>query len=239
MSSIARGNRRVCAGGTVEGGAGISAAARLWRWIEMALLFGAAPLAMIWVVEGQKVPVFVALLPVLLVAILMLIVDPSFRLRDELARGIGWRNALSILVLLLVIGGGATWWIKTDHPSWFLEFPTNRPETYMRIMMLYPVFSVAAQELLYRSFYFHRYGPLFGAHAWLAVVVNGLLFGFAHVIMGNVFAVAATALGGLILAARYGATRSFWAVFLEHTLWGWLIFTIGLGRYFFTGVSNV
>ena len=32
-------------------------------------------------------------------------------------------------------------------------------------------------------------------------------------------------------------TRSFWAVFLEHTLWGGLVFTVGLGRYFFTGVG--
>jgi hypothetical protein len=213
--------------------------ARLWRWIEMALLFGLAPLAMTWIVKGERIPVFAALLPVLAIAVLILVADPTFRLRDELSRAIGWRNALSILGLFAVIGAAATWWIRTDHPDWFLEFPTGRPETYKRIMLLYPLFSVAAQELLYRSFFFHRYGPLFGTHVWLAVTVNGLLFGFAHVIMGNPFAMAATALGGLILAARYATTRSFWAVFVEHTLWGWLIFTIGLGRYFFTGVSNL
>ncbi len=109
----------------------------------------------------------------------------------------------------------------------------------MRIMIAYPIFSVAAQELLYRSFFFHRYGPLFGSHAWLIVIVNGLLFGYAHIVMNSMFAIAATAMGGLILAARYAVTRSFWAVFIEHTLWGWLVFTIGLGRYFFTGVSNL
>jgi hypothetical protein len=42
---------------------------------------------------------------------------------------------------------------------------------------------------------------------------------------------------GVLLAARYGTTRSFWAVFIEHTLWGALVFTVGLGRYFFTGVG--
>jgi hypothetical protein len=42
----------------------------------------------------------------------------------------------------------------------------------------------------------------------------------------------------MLLAYRYEATRSFWAVWIEHTLWGWLVFTIGLGGYFFTGVSN-
>jgi membrane protease YdiL (CAAX protease family) len=229
----------ITAGGTVEATADLSRAAMAWRWIEMALMFGAAPLLMTWIVHGEKIPVFAALLPVLAIAALLLLADPTFRLRDELKRGVSIRTALSILALFVVIGGVATWWIRHNHPAWFLEFPINRPDTYRQIMLLYPLFSVAAQELLYRTFYFHRYGPLFGAHAWLAVIVNGLLFGFAHIVIGNAFAIAATALGGLVLAARYAASKSFWAVFVEHTLWGWLFFTIGLGRYFFTGVSNL
>ncbi|HML42259.1 MAG TPA: CPBP family intramembrane metalloprotease [Hyphomicrobium zavarzinii] len=241
----------ITAGGSTTSAHEVSLLARLWRWIEMALLFGAAPIVMSWVVHGErvpllseyipagtKIPIFIALLPVLFIAAFLLLADPTFRLRDELRRGLGWRNALSIVLIFLIMGGAATWWIKTYHPSWFLEFPTNRPETYTRIMLAYPVFSVAAQELLYRSFFFHRYGPLFGTHAWLIVIVNGLLFGYAHIVMNSAFAIAATALGGMILAARYAMSRSFWAVFIEHTLWGWLIFTIGLGRYFFTGVQN-
>jgi membrane protease YdiL (CAAX protease family) len=241
----------ITAGGSTTSAHEVSLLARLWRWIEMALLFGAAPIVMSWIVHGErvpllseyipagtKIPIFIALLPVLFIAAFLLLADPTFRLRDELRRGLGWRNALSIVLIFLIMGGAATWWIKTYHPSWFLEFPTNRPETYTRIMLAYPVFSVAAQELLYRSFFFHRYGPLFGTHAWLIVIVNGLLFGYAHIVMNSAFAIAATALGGMILAARYAMSRSFWAVFIEHTLWGWLIFTIGLGRYFFTGVQN-
>ncbi|WP_020086592.1 CPBP family intramembrane glutamic endopeptidase [Hyphomicrobium zavarzinii] len=241
----------ITAGGSTTSAQEVSLLARLLRWIEMALLFGAAPIVMSWVVHGErvpllseyipagtKIPIFIALLPVLFIAAFLLLADPTFRLRDELRRGLGWRNALSIVLIFLIMGGAATWWIKTYHPSWFLEFPTNRPETYTRIMLAYPVFSVAAQELLYRSFFFHRYGPLFGTHAWLIVIVNGLLFGYAHIVMNSAFAIAATALGGMILAARYAMSRSFWAVFIEHTLWGWLIFTIGLGRYFFTGVQN-
>ena len=48
-----------------------------------------------------------------------------------------------------------------------------------------------------------------------------------------------TAAAELLFAMRYAATRSYWAVVLEHTLWGWLVFTTGLGRYVFTGVSNI
>jgi membrane protease YdiL (CAAX protease family) len=211
---------------------------RLFRLVEMTVLFVAAPIVLHRIVQGERIPIFAALVPVLLFAIVMLIVDPTFQLRRELTRRISWRNGLSIAVVFTLAGGFATWWVKTHHPDWFLEFPTNRPETYKRIMVLYPLFSVAAQELVYRTFYFHRYGPVFGEQAWLAVVVNGILFGFAHIVVASEFAIVATALGGLILAARYAQTRSFWGVFVEHTIWGWLIFTIGLGRYFFTGVQN-
>jgi hypothetical protein len=205
---------------------------------ELALLFIAAPLGMHWLVHGEKIPIFVALVPVLAVALILLAADPTFHIRRELSRGFGWRSLLTITAVFAAGGGAATLWITHHHPGWFLEFPTNRPDTYARIMVLYPLFSVAAQELLYRTFYFHRFGPLFGNQRWLGVILNGLLFGFAHIVMDSTFAILATAAGGLLLATRYALTRSYWAVFLEHTIWGWLIFTIGLGRFFFTGVSN-
>jgi membrane protease YdiL (CAAX protease family) len=98
---------------------------------------------------------------------------------------------------------------------------------------------VIPQELIYRTFFFHRYGPLFGEARWLAVAVNGLLFGFAHIIFGSYVSIVLTALLGFLIAWRYERTRSFWGAWLEHTIYGCLIFTIGLGRYFFTGIGSV
>ena len=104
-------------------------------------------------------------------------------------------------------------------------------------MLLYPLMSVAVQELVYRTFYFHRYGPLFGGAWWLAIGLNGILFGVGHIVVGTELAVGGTMVTGTLFALRYAATRSFWAVFVEHTLWGALVFTVGLGRFFFTGVG--
>ena len=50
-------------------------------------------------------------------------------------------------------------------------------------------------------------------------------------------AVLGTMATGLLFAARYAMTRSYWAVFVEHALWGALVFTVGLGQFFFTGVG--
>ena len=52
-------------------------------------------------------------------------------------------------------------------------------------------------------------------------------------------AVAISLAGGLLFAYRFTRTRSYLAVVLEHALYGDLIFTIGLGRFFFTGVAPV
>jgi len=63
------------------------------------------------------------------------------------------------------------------------------------------------------------------------------LFGFGHIVIGTQLAMLGTMATGTLFAIRYAITRSFWAVFIEHTLWGMLVFTVGLGRFFFTGVS--
>jgi len=71
------------------------------------------------------------------------------------------------------------------------------------------------------------------------ILLNGILFGVAHMLFNNWVAVIGTGLIGCVLAYRYAATGSLWAVVIEHTLWGWLVFTVGLGGFFFTGVSNM
>jgi hypothetical protein len=210
---------------------------RLWRWGELALLYGAAPYAVDRAVHHDGIPVFIALLPVLAIVVMFLILDRTFSLRREFSRGFSLGQLGSILAVFAVGGGIVVSYVATYHASLFLEFPRNRPDVYLRIMLLYPLMSVLVQELVYRTFFFHRYGVLFGRAWWLAIILNGVLFGFGHIVIRDPFAIYGSMGLGLLLAWRYAMTRSFWAVFLEHTLWGWLVFTVGLGRYFFTGVG--
>jgi hypothetical protein len=188
-------------------------------------------------VHGHGIPVFIALLPVLAVVLMFLVFDRTFSLRRELSRGFSLAQLASILVVFAIGGGIVAAYVAHFHPDWFLEFPRQRPETYKRIMLLYPLMSVVAQELVYRTFFFHRYGLLFGRAWWLAILLNGVLFGFGHIVVGTPLAIYGTMLTGALFAWRYAMTRSYWAVFLEHTLWGGLVFTVGLGRFFFTGVG--
>jgi CAAX protease family protein len=214
-------------------------ALKAWLACELALIFVGAPLAMRWAVFELRVPLFIILQPVLLGLVVYLLWDRSFLMRRELSQGFPWHHLAQIIVKFIVIGSSVTAATYIWFPSSFLGFPRYATELWLLVMVLYPMLSVIAQELVYRTFFFHRYGRLFGGALWPAILVNGALFGFGHIMFGNWIAVIGTAGLGALLAYRYALTRSFWAVWFEHSLYGWLVFTVGLGRFFYTGVSNL
>ncbi len=226
----------LCAGGTLSI-RDLSPVFRLLLVAEMAVIYVGAPLAVSMAVHDLRMPVFIALMPVLGIVLICLLVDPTFSIRRELTRGFSFATFVSILAVFAVGGGAVAYYVAHVHPTWFLEFPRDRPETYKKIMLLYPAMSVVVQELVYRTFFFHRYGALFGRAWWLAIGLNGALFGLGHIVIGTELAIYGTMATGALFAYRYAMTRSFWAVFIEHTLWGALVFTVGLGRFFFAGVG--
>jgi hypothetical protein len=152
---------------------------------------------------------------------------PKPKLHHEL-RGIALRFAVLAPLITLV-----TWAI---WPSLFLSLPRERPLFWAIIMVLYPLLSVWPQEMLYRSLLFHRYRVLFRADVAL-ILVSAAAFGFAHIIFLNWIAVAMTAGGGLLFARDYARHRSLPLTCIEHSLYGCLIFTVGLGRFFYTGAA--
>ena len=207
--------------------------------LEIAGIFLLAPVLIRYAIFDWKIPLPLVLQPLLLGFILYLLWDPTFRLRSELSTGFSWREFRSILMIFVIAGGALSVFVAMHLPMAFLNLPTSRPRFWGIILVFYSVFSVIPQELIYRTFFFHRYGPLFGEARWLAILVNGLLFGFAHIIFGSYVSIVLTALLGFVVAWRYERARSFWAAWFEHALYGCLIFTIGLGYYFFTGVASL
>ena len=74
---------------------------------------------------------------------------------------------------------------------------------------------------------------------WL-LALNVAIFGFAHIVFGNLWAPILSAAGGLLFATTYLKSRSLICAAFEHALWGTLIFTIGLGPLFAGGsVANL
>ncbi len=219
---------------------------RLRLAIELLLLFVAGPVAIYYAVYVRKVPLF-AILPAILIGLLLFLIrQPDQTWRRDLVRRPLMKDVMSILGWFAVFGGILTIFTYFRYPDYFLTFPANAPKLWLLVMIFYPIFSVTTQELVYRVLYFDRYAPLFGNAAWLAILVNGTLFATMHTILfayrSTPFhweAVAISFVGGLMFGYRFWRTKAFPAVWLEHALYGDLIFTIGLGRFFFTGVANL
>lgn len=111
------------------------------------------------------------------------------------------------------------------------SFMLEKPSLYFMVMVLYPILSVIPQEFVFRRFFFYRY-DIFSSKNFL-IYVNALAFGFVHLAFGNFLAVVLSILGGYIFAKTYKKTNSFSLVCIEHALYGNLIFTIGLGEFFY------
>jgi len=157
--------------------------------------------------------------------------------RDELRSGetmiCQWRGVL----LRFLIGGVVLAVVaKRCVPEWFLSLPMDHPRRWLAICVLYPLLSVCPQEMIYRVFFFDLASGMFpGLGKWWLVVVNAMLFGFAHVVFGNVWAPLMAMAGGVMFASNYASRRSFLCVVVEHAMWGDLIFTLGLGPVFAGG----
>ncbi len=143
----------------------------------------------------------------------------------------GLKPVLLRFAVLAPLIGLLTWIFLPEN---FLSMPRERPELWLRIMVLYPLLSVWPQEIIYRSFMYHRYAPLWGNTRGY-IMASVIAFGFMHIIFLNPIAVIMTALGGFLFASDFAKHKSLGLACLEHALYGCLIFTIGLGVYFYSG----
>jgi membrane protease YdiL (CAAX protease family) len=175
-------------------------------------------------------------IPVLLV----LAVASIFYLRHQpdFARGDLWRpgplraalpSMAAMWSLAAVVGVVAIWFYS--KPMLF-DLPRHETLLWLAVIVGYPVFSVYPQELVFRAFLLHRYAPLFRTPTQ-AAAASAAAFGFAHILFGNVLAVVLTLVGGWLFARRYQRTRSLLTTCVEHAGYGLIIFSIGLGHYFY------
>lgn len=211
---------------------------RSWLIVEMLVFFVGTPIAVYSLLYQFRVPLFTLLPPVFLFFILLLTFDRSFSWRETLGTGIRLIDLASIIAILAIAGPAIALFAYNDVPQRFLAFPRYAYDIWVMVMIVYPLISVTTQEIMYRVFFFHRYRVLFAGDPQAGIVLNAVLFSFSHIIFQDVTTLIISFMGGLLFAWRYESSRSYWALVLEHAIYGNLIFTVGLGRYFYTGVSN-
>jgi hypothetical protein len=210
---------------------------RLYLSFECFLLFGLIPGWLIHLQMQGGFPFFAILTAMLLLTLVLAALDPQIRFRFpfnrkatcQLLPKLAERLLLAALALTLL-----TWWL---YPSLLFRFPREQPRIWFMVMCLYPLLSVAPQEFIFRSFFMQRYLPLFGqgqAMLW----VNALVFGWAHAFFLNAAAPLLSVAAGYLLAKTWQQSKGFLLVSLEHAVYGQIVFTCGLGWFFYNGTAR-
>lgn len=204
----------------------------LFLALEFAAVFVIVPLLIYW----RRIPNLP--IPYLLItatlAFLALWRDPGF----NLSRIADWGNFRPFLSSILIrdavclVGLGIAVWFLA--PQLLFSLIRRSPGLWAVIFLLYPLFSVYPQELLYRAFFFHRYQPLFG-DGWGMVIASAMAFGFVHIIFRNWLAVGLCVIGGFLFSLTYQASGSLLLTCVDHAIFGNFLFTIGLGEFFYHG----
>jgi membrane protease YdiL (CAAX protease family) len=166
--------------------------------------------------------------------VLVLGLDPTFD-RRRLWSGRGLRGSLGG-ILLRTAGAAAVIlalvrWLAPDQ---LLATPSRHLVLWLVGLALYPLLSAWPQEVLYRVLFFHRYRALFPGPRAMAAA-SGLAFALLHLVYPNAVAPLLALPAGVLLAWTYRRTGSIGPVWLEHSLYGLLLFTLGLGQFFYDG----
>jgi hypothetical protein len=206
------------------------------RLSEMLALFVAMPVALAFFRDViSPIPVLILVGTAVLV---MLLRDPSFE-RSTLWSTAGLGRAIRQMVpMWLGTAGVVAAALYLIRPDSLFAFPRTRPATWVLVMTLYPLFSVIPQSIIYRAFFTHRYQVLFGKG--LAMILAGALaFGLAHVIFKHWIPVVLTVVAGALFVCRHLEYKSMLAGAIEHAMYGNMVFTLGLGMFFYHGAGRV
>ncbi len=200
-------------------------------WIEFVALFVGAPL-LITATFG-----ILPLLPIIAafagLSLILLQFTPGWEWR-RLLRGpvFGeWRILLLYFAVTLALSLTI---VFTLIPERFLELPTHRPDLWLTILVLYPIFSAFPQEIIFRTLFFERYGRLF-PNPVVAIIANGVAFALGHLFFNSWVTIGMTGVGGAIMGWAYLRNRSIGLPWALHSIAGQIIFTVGLGVYFYHG----
>jgi len=123
-------------------------------------------------------------------------------------------------------------WVYIFRQDVFFYLPINNFWIWILLILTYPFWSAFTQEFIFRFFFYHRYKILFG-NIIVLILVNALCFSLAHIIFRNWAALVFTFVGSIVFSLTYIRSRSLNLVFIEHSLYGNIFFTNGLGIFFY------
>ena len=203
--------------------------ANQYRWLEFTLIFVSLPLLGFFLRAYLANWLIPALIILMAVCGMLLLSDPHFkRFRlTSLGQFSTVKRRLFSFFFLGALFSGMFYGIMNQE-NWF-SLPRNSFNDWLMLLLLYPILSVMPQELIFRTYFFHRYKRIMPSKT-VRIIVSASVFALAHIVYANVLAVLLAFLGGLLFSYTYAQSRSTFVCVIEHSLWGLWMFTLGLGN---------
>lgn len=211
-------------------------AGRFQLWIEFLGLYVLVPIGLaVFLPAGATFPVLFVLVVVSVLGGVLLHWTPTFAWRDLLAGTdqIGWGVVAGFALVVLAASLAV---ILLTQPESLLRLPMEQPGPWVLTMALYPILSALPQKVVFRPLFFRRYAVLLPP-GLPAILLNAAVFSLAHLMLWNWIVLAMTFVGGMAFAWAYVVRGSFPMAVLLHSVAGWILFTLGLGVYFYAGNS--
>ncbi|GAB6059129.1 CPBP family glutamic-type intramembrane protease [Desulfonatronum parangueonense] len=201
-------------------------------WLEWGVLFIGFPMIVFleWFQVNKFLILAIPLMYALAISICFSRKDEKNQTRSPQSnKSTPWNGLIPRMIGITGLLVLYTW---LHYPEQFFILPRNEPGRWLMILVLYPLASVLPQEFLYRKFYVQRYmGVLFHSRTTL-LVVNALVFSFLHIMYENITAIVFTFFGGLLFMSTYLRSERLVLPWLEHSVYGLVIFSVGLGCFF-------
>lgn len=204
--------------------------ANQYRWFEFTLIFIFLPLLGFNLRNYLANWLVPALIILMSVCCMLLLIDPHFkRFRlTSLGQFSAVKRRLFTFFFLGALFSGMFYGI-IHQGNWF-ALPRDAFGDWVLLLLLYPILSVLPQELIFRTYFFHRYKQIM-PNKTVRIFVSASVFGLAHIVYANWVAVSLAFLGGMLFSYTYAQSRSTFVCVIEHNLWGLWMFTLGIGHY--------
>ncbi len=197
--------------------------------LEFLILFFGIPLLMFFD-TGFTLPSMV-LIPCLVFIFLILRYRTAFRWKELVSFKVDRSRIMRDGVIIVIIGILLLLTVLIWIPDKLFNLPRGNPLIWLALSLFYPIFSAYPQEIIFRIYIFHRYEKIFSSK-WLMIAASGITFSFVHILYYHPISMILTLFGGLYLAGVYMQTRSVLYTAILHGILGMLVYTLGLGEFF-------
>lgn len=194
--------------------------------VELFILFIALPLSLLLPYDFKYKGISILVAFAYLLFVLFKKTPVRFKVKKEIQWRSFWKTTAIKFIGIAVI---TSIYVYIMDASALFCVPRNKPQLWVTILFIYTFLSVWPQEIIYRTFFFARYGSFF-QNKKLLIFINAIIFSLAHLFLRNTLVTVLTFIGGLLFAYTFTKTKSTTLVSIEHALYGNWLFTVGMGQ---------